>query len=131
MRDNPLLEQSASVRATARASKKNGTSTVNGLAGSKGLFTTMQTFPRRILPDYSGNARRLRSFSMRRIKQIVKKALQEDRDAQFELAMWFYEKGVFERAQFWFKKAARSGNLAALKFCLSKFKIPKTRLLDK
>lgn len=46
-------------------------------------------------------------------KEIVKRALHEDTDAQFTVGCWFYEKRIVESASYWVKRAAQQGHLEA------------------
>jgi TPR repeat protein len=47
-------------------------------------------------------------------KEIVKKALYNDANAQYEMGRWFYENEIIESAYFWIKQAAQQGHSDAI-----------------
>ncbi len=46
-------------------------------------------------------------------KNIVKKALHDDIDAQYKVGRWFYENEMMGSAHFWVKQAAQQGHFEA------------------
>ncbi len=47
-------------------------------------------------------------------KDTVKKALQDDMDAQYKVGRWFYENQIMESAHFWVRRAAQKGHFEAV-----------------